>query len=45
MTTSKKRDYQIPPKEGFVLTHFLTVADVKESANFYHRVFGGKIVR
>jgi lactoylglutathione lyase len=45
MTTTKKRDYQIPPKEGFVLTHFLTVADVKESANFYHRVFGGKIVR
>ena len=44
MTTTKKRDYQIPPKEGFVLTHFLTVADVKESANFYHRVFAGKIV-
>ena len=44
MTTSKKGDYQIPPKEGFILTHFLTVADVKESADFYHRVFGGKII-
>jgi lactoylglutathione lyase len=45
MTTTNKGDYQIPPKEGFVLTHFLTVADVKQSADFYHRVFGGKIVR
>lgn len=45
MTTTKKDDYQIPPKEGFVLTHFLTVADVKQSADFYHRIFGGKIVR
>ena len=45
MTTTKKGDYQIPPKEGFVLTHFLTVADVKQSADFYHHIFGGKIVR
>jgi len=26
---STRDDYQLPPKEGFVLTHFLTVADVK----------------
>ena len=24
-----KEAYQLPPQEGFVLTHFLTVADVK----------------
>jgi hypothetical protein len=45
MTSSKKGDYQIPPKEGFILTHFLTVADVKRSAQFYLRILGGKIVR
>ena len=39
------KDYGLPPKEGFVLTHFLTVEDVKTSAEFYHRVFGGNIVR
>jgi predicted enzyme related to lactoylglutathione lyase len=39
------KDYSLPPKEGFVLTHFLTVEDVKTSAEFYLRVFGGNLVR
>jgi hypothetical protein len=30
----KSADYQYAPKEGFVLTHFLTVADVKRSAAY-----------
>jgi len=38
-------DYQYPPKEGFILTHFLTVADVKRSAEFYLRILGGNVVR
>jgi lactoylglutathione lyase len=37
--------YQLPPQEGFVLTYFLTVADVKRSAEFYQRVFGGTVER
>jgi len=41
----KREDYQYPPKEGFILTHFLTVANVKRSAEFYLRIFGGKIIR
>ena len=40
-----REDYQLPPKEGFILTHFLTVADVERSAEFYVRVLGGHIVR
>jgi catechol 2,3-dioxygenase-like lactoylglutathione lyase family enzyme len=40
-----KEAYQLPPQDGFVLTHFLTVADVKRSAEFYQRVLGGIIVR
>src|SRR5258708_25427593 len=43
MTTSQ--NYQLPPKEGFVLTHFLTVADVQRSAEFYLRILGGTLVR
>jgi lactoylglutathione lyase len=33
------------PKEGLVLTHFLTVADQKRSEEFYLRVFEGKVIR
>jgi hypothetical protein len=41
----KRGDYQYPPKQGFILTHFLTVADVKRSVEFYLRILGGKVVR
>src|SRR5258708_4325267 len=44
-TMINREDYHLPPKEGFVLTHFLTVADVKRSAEFYLRILGGTIVR
>lgn len=44
MTIIKNGDYQIPPKEGFILTHFLTVSDVRRSAEFYLRILGGGIV-
>jgi len=43
MTTSA--NYSLPPREGIVLTHFLTVADVTRAADFYERVLGGEIVR
>lgn len=42
---AKKEVYQYPPKEGFIITHFLTVANVKRSAEFYLRIFGGKVIR
>ena len=42
---SKGVDNDYYPKEGFVLTHFLTVEDVKRSEEFYLRVFGGNVVR
>jgi lactoylglutathione lyase len=44
MTTTKKGDYQLPPKEGFILTHFLTVSDTSRSAEFYVRILGGQVV-
>jgi len=36
--------YQLPPKDGITITHFLTVADVNRSAKFYKTVFGGHIL-
>jgi catechol 2,3-dioxygenase-like lactoylglutathione lyase family enzyme len=42
---AESTQYTLPPKEGFVLTHFLTVADVNRSADFYSRVLGGTVVR
>ena len=42
--TQREASYQFPPKEGFILTHFLTVADVKRSAEFYSRILGGDVV-
>jgi lactoylglutathione lyase len=43
MTSSS--GYALPPKEGIVLTHFLTVADVSRSAEFYTRVLDAEILR
>jgi catechol 2,3-dioxygenase-like lactoylglutathione lyase family enzyme len=45
MMMANSADYVLPPKTGFVLTHFLTVADVARSAEFYSRVLGGQVIR
>jgi lactoylglutathione lyase len=45
MSTINREEYEYTPKEGFVLTHFLTVADVERSAEFYLRIFGGNTIR
>src|SRR5690242_21374454 len=45
MDMIKREEYKYTPKQGFVLTHFKTVENVKRSAAFYLRVFGGKVIR
>ena len=45
MDMIERKEYQYTPREGFVLTHFLTVSDIKRSAEFYVRVLGGKVIR
>lgn len=32
------------PREGFVLTHYLTASDVDRSRDFYADVLGGQVV-
>jgi catechol 2,3-dioxygenase-like lactoylglutathione lyase family enzyme len=35
---------EMPPREGFTVTHFLTVSDIERSAHYYEKVFGGRIL-
>jgi catechol 2,3-dioxygenase-like lactoylglutathione lyase family enzyme len=39
-----QKNYQMPPKDGFSVAHFLTVADIKRSARYYEKVFGARIL-
>jgi len=39
-----QKTYEMPPREGFSVAHFLTVADIGRSARFYEKVFGGRIL-
>ena len=36
--------YQMPPKDGITVAHFLTVADIERSLRFYETVFGSSIL-
>jgi lactoylglutathione lyase len=42
---AEDRNYSLPPTEGIVLTHFLTVSDVARSVGFYRDVLGGRVIR
>ncbi|HEX4012625.1 MAG TPA: VOC family protein [Candidatus Cybelea sp.] len=38
------QSYEMPRREGFTVTHFITVADIDRSADFYEKVFGGRVL-
>jgi predicted enzyme related to lactoylglutathione lyase len=40
----EQKSYQMPPRDGFTVAHFITVADIERSARFYETVFGGRIL-
>jgi Glyoxalase/Bleomycin resistance protein/Dioxygenase superfamily len=40
----EQKSYQMPPKDGITIAHFLTVADVERSLRFYEKVFGGRVL-
>jgi predicted enzyme related to lactoylglutathione lyase len=40
----EQQSYEMPPREGFTVAHFLTVADIERSATFYETVFDGRIL-
>jgi lactoylglutathione lyase len=37
--------FQLPPRDGFIVTHFLVVSDQEGSRDFYTKVFGAQVVR
>jgi len=39
----EQNSYEMPPRDGFTVAHFLTVADIDRSVRFYETVFGGRI--
>jgi predicted enzyme related to lactoylglutathione lyase len=40
----EQKSYEMLPRDGFTVTHFITVADIDRSADFYEKVFGGRIL-
>ena len=41
---TEQKSYEMPPREGISVAHFLTIADIDRSAHFYETVFGGRIL-
>jgi hypothetical protein len=39
-----QKSFEMPPREGISIAHFLTVADVERSARYYEKVFGARIL-
>ena len=41
---TEQKSYEMPPREGISIAHFLTVADIDRSLNYYEKVFGARIL-
>ena len=39
-----QKSYEMPPREGISIAHFLTVTDINRSAHYYEKVFGAQIL-
>jgi putative intracellular protease/amidase/catechol 2,3-dioxygenase-like lactoylglutathione lyase family enzyme len=40
----EQKSYEMPPREGISIAHFLTVADIDRSLIYYEKVFGARIL-
>jgi predicted enzyme related to lactoylglutathione lyase len=40
----EQNNYEMPPRDGISIAHFLIVADIERSMRFYERVFGGRVL-
>jgi len=40
----EQETYEMPPREGISIAHFLTVADIGRSAHYYEKVFDARIL-
>src|ERR1700679_2357154 len=39
-----QKSYEMPPKEGMSIAHFITVADIQRSLDYYEKVFDARIL-
>jgi len=40
----EQKSYEMPPREGISIAHFLIVADIERSARWYEKVLDGRIL-
>ena len=40
----EQKSYEMPPREGISIAHFITVVDIDRSLNYYEKVFGARIL-
>jgi catechol 2,3-dioxygenase-like lactoylglutathione lyase family enzyme len=40
----EQKSYEMPPRDGISIAHFLTVKDIDRSLDFYEKVFGAQIL-
>ena len=40
----EQKSYEMPPRNGISIAHFLTVKDIERSAHYYEKVFGARIL-
>jgi catechol 2,3-dioxygenase-like lactoylglutathione lyase family enzyme len=40
----EQQRFEMPPKEGMSVAHFLTVSDIERSARYYEKVFGAEVL-
>src|ERR1700710_295527 len=40
----EQKSYEMPPRDGLSIAHFLTVKDIERSARYYEKVFGARIL-
>src|SRR6201981_3909028 len=40
----EQQSYEMPPRQGISIAHFLTVADIQRSLEYYEKVFDARIL-
>jgi len=40
----EQKSYEMPPRAGLSIAHFLAVNDIERSARYYEKVFGARIL-
>jgi predicted enzyme related to lactoylglutathione lyase len=39
-----QKSYEMPPREGMSIAHFITVTDIQRSLNYYEKIFDARVL-